>query len=267
MKKVLTIAAICALSVAFTGCGKDETVNNNTEGTNNPIVNVENTASPLPSMEPEKLPEELPGVKPTETTKPVETVKPSEKPVESVKPSVSPSTKPVETVKPSESPVITPEPTVEPSVEPTVSPEAPNVSLEEIVEAINNSGKVETGMLGNMPIDAESASYFIGLTEDEFNTYVEEALANEPMMSSIAHSLCIVKLKDASKVEEVKQKIFDNCNPRKWLCVSPEYILVVDSGDYVAFAMTTESNCKGILEAFKAKMGTVGTTLERTNID
>ena len=71
----------------------------------------------------------------------------------------------------------------------------------------------------------------------EFNIYVEEAIANEPMMSSIAHSLCIVKLKDASKVEEVKQKIFDNCDPRKWLCVSPEYILVVDSGDYIAFAM------------------------------
>ena len=29
MKKVLTIATVCALSVAFTGCGKDETVNNN----------------------------------------------------------------------------------------------------------------------------------------------------------------------------------------------------------------------------------------------
>lgn len=261
MKKVLTIATICALSALFTGCGKDEIVNNNTEGTNNPIVNVENTTSPLPSAEPEKLPEELPGIKPTESTKPVETVKPSVKPVESVKP----STKPVETVKPSEAPVVTPTP--EPSVEPTVSPEAPKVSLEEIVDAINNSGKVETGMLGNMPIDAESASYFIGLTEDEFNTYVDEALANEPMMSSIAHSLCIVKLKDASKVEEVKQKIFDNCNPRKWLCVSPEYILVVDSGEYIAFTMTTESNCKGIYEAFKAKMGTVGTTLERTNMD
>lgn len=258
MKKVLTIATVCALSVAFTGCGKDETVNNNQE-VNNPIVNVENTTSPLPSTDPEKLPEELPGELPTESTKPVESVKPSEKPVETTKP----STKPVETVKPSESPVQS----VEPSVEPTVSPEAPKLSLEEIVEAINNSGKVETGMLGNMPIEAETASYYIGLTEDEFNTYVEEGIANEPMMSSIAHSLCIVKLKDATKVEEVKQKIFDNCDPRKWLCVSPEYILVVDSGEYVAFAMTTESNCKGIYEAFKAKMGTVGTTLERANAE
>lgn len=256
MKKVLTIVAICALSVVFTGCGKDETVNNNTEGTNNPIVNVENTTSPLPSNEPEKLPAELPEVKPTE---PVASVKPVE--------STKPTTKPVETIKPSEKPVETAKPSVEPSVEPTVTPEAPKLSLEEIVESINNSGKVETGMLGNMPIDAQSASYFIGLTEDEFNTYVEEAIANEPMMSSIAHSLCIVKLKDASKVEEVKQKIFDNCNPRKWLCVSPEYILVVNSGEYVAFAMTTEANCKGIYEAFKDKMVTVGTTLERVNID
>ena len=261
MKKVLTIATICALSVAFTGCGKDENVNgNNTQGDiNNPIVNVENTTSPLPSVESEKLPEELPGVKPTESTKPVESVKPSTKPIETTKP----STKPVETVKPSEAPVITPEPTPETPV----TPEAPKLSLEEIVDAINNSGKVETGMLGNMPIEAESASYYIGLTEDEFNTYVEEAIANEPMMSSIAHSLCIVKLKDASKVEEVKQKIFDNCDPRKWLCVSPEYILVVDSGDYIAFAMTTESNCKGIYEAFKEKMGTVGTTIERANAE
>lgn len=259
MKKVLTIATICALSVAFTGCGKDENVNgNNTQGDiNNPIVNVENTTSPLPSVEPEKLPEELPGVKPTESTKPVESVKPVE--------TTKPSTKPVETVKPSESPVVSVEPSIEPSLEPVVTPEAPKLSLEEIIDAINNSGKVETGMLGNMPIDAETASYYIGLTEDEFNTYVEEAIANEPMMSSIAHSLCIVKLKDASKVEEVKQKIFDNCNPMKWLCVQPEYILVVDSGEYIAFTMTTESNCKGIYEAFKDKMGTVGTTLERAN--
>ena len=255
MKKVLTIATICALSVAFTGCGKDnnENVNNNQEGVNNPIVNVENTTAPLPSSEPEKLPEELPGELPEE--KPTETVKPVE--------SVKPSTKPVETVKPTEAPVVTPAPT--PEV--TVAPQAPKFTLEEIVESINNSGKVETGMLGNMPIDAESASYYIGLTEDEFNTYVSEAIANEPMMSSIAHSLCIVKLKDASKVSEVKQKIFDNCNPMKWLCVQPEYILVVDSGEYVAFAMTTESNCKGIYEAFKAKMGTVGTTLERANVE
>ena len=46
MKKVLTIATICALSIAFTGCGKDETVNNNQGDINNPIVNVENTTSP-----------------------------------------------------------------------------------------------------------------------------------------------------------------------------------------------------------------------------
>ena len=74
------------------------------------------------------------------------------------------------------------------------------------------------GGLGNMEVNAENVESFIGTNKVEYT----EAIASESMMGSIAHSVVLLRVKDASKMEEYKEEIRENVNPRKWVCVGVE---------------------------------------------
>lgn len=90
-------------------------------------------------------------------------------------------------------------------------------------------------MLGNIPVDAESVEYYLGTADIEY----EEALASESGVGSIAHSVVLVRVKDGANVEEVKAKIKENVNPRKWICVGVEedQVIVKSKGDLVILIM------------------------------
>ena len=66
------------------------------------------------------------------------------------------------------------------------------------------------GGLGNMEVNAENVESFIGTNKVEYT----EAIASESMMGSIAHSVVLLRVKDASKIEEYKEEIRENVNPR-----------------------------------------------------
>ncbi len=103
------------------------------------------------------------------------------------------------------------------------------------------------GALWPMPFDGESASYFIGAE----GLNIVEAYACEPMMSSVAHSVCLVKLAEGSDIEAAKTAIRENVNPAKWICVSvePENIRVESIGNLVLLVMDND-NCQQIADAF-----------------
>ena len=72
----------------------------------------------------------------------------------------------------------------------------------------------------------------------------KEALASEPNISSIAHSVVLVRVEDESKVEETMTKIKENVNPRKWLCVGVEedQVIVKNKGNLIILIMVADGS-------------------------
>lgn len=98
-----------------------------------------------------------------------------------------------------------------------------------------------------MPFDAESASYYIGASDLD----IVEGYVCEPMMTSVAHSVCLVRLAEGSDIEAAKTAIRENVNPNKWICVGvdPENIRVENIGNLILLVMDN-NNCQQIADAF-----------------
>lgn len=91
-------------------------------------------------------------------------------------------------------------------------------------------------MLTNMEVTSETAEYYLGTADLDF----KEALVSESGVGSIAHSVVLVRLNDASKAEETVTKIKENADPRKWLCVEASNVVVKSKGDLVILIMSNE---------------------------
>ena len=128
-------------------------------------------------------------------------------------------------------------------------------SLEEIMSNLNDYvfegyADDEKPMLMNINVlqeQPDNIEYFIGTTDIEY----EEILASEPMISSIAYSVVLVKMKDGSDIETAKEKILDTVNPRKWGCVDvpEEDIIVKNRVNVIALIMVAD-------ETFRTKLDT-----------
>ena len=101
-------------------------------------------------------------------------------------------------------------------------------------------------MLMNTEINEENVEYFLGTTEIEF----EEALASEPAIGSIAHSVVLVRVKDGANIEAIEEKIEKSINPRKWVCVGVEEddVIVESKGNLVALIMVADEKTREKLE-------------------
>jgi len=118
-------------------------------------------------------------------------------------------------------------------------------SLESILDKIYETADIDDSFkdyiengLQTTEITAENAGYFLGKEDIEFET----AIASEPMMSSSAYSLCLVKVKEGADIEKIKTDIKENVDPRKWICVGvdPENVIVDNIGDVVILIMSND---------------------------
>ena len=55
---------------------------------------------------------------------------------------------------------------------------------------------------------------------------------------------------DNADVEAVKKQIKENANPRKWICVEAEEVVVENVGNVVLFLMADKEEATPIKEAF-----------------
>lgn len=78
---------------------------------------------------------------------------------------------------------------------------------------------------------------FIGADAEKIG--VTEVLVCEPMMTSSAHSVSLIKVKDGIDIEMAKEEIRNNVNPRKWICVGvdPLNVRVENIGNLILLAM------------------------------
>ncbi len=117
-------------------------------------------------------------------------------------------------------------------------------SLEDILAKIYETVEVDDETrewlkkMATTEIPADNTSYFFGIENLEF----EEAIASEPMMTSVAYSLCLLRVKDGTDIEQLKADIKANVNPAKWICVSVENenVIVDNIGDVVILIMHNE---------------------------
>ena len=111
--------------------------------------------------------------------------------------------------------------------------------------------------------DLDSVKYNTGLTSVDG---IKEIAVSEPMMSSQAYSLVVVRVNDSSQAASVAKSIKDGVNPRKWVCVEADDMKAATSGDLVLFFMVQSDfddtvTTSEIVDAFKQVCGTIDSEL------
>lgn len=125
-----------------------------------------------------------------------------------------------------------------------------NVSgtLEEVMEKVyeNIPENERPMMLTNTKVTDENIEYYLGTKDIEY----EEALASESGVGSIAHSVVLVRTKDNADIEAIKDKIEDNVDPRKWICVGVEEddVVVENKGNLIILIMVEDEVTREKLE-------------------
>lgn len=95
-----------------------------------------------------------------------------------------------------------------------------------------------------------------------------EAVFSESMIGAQAYSLVLARVSDTTKIEEIKNAMFNGIDTRKWICVEADQLRVVSSGDVIMLIMVASELAPGVadgmVEAFKQTVGELsGETLTR----
>ena len=104
----------------------------------------------------------------------------------------------------------------------------------------------ERPALMNTELTEENLEYFLGTADIEY----EEGLASEPMMGSIAHSVVLLRTKENANIEEIKTKIKESVDPRKWICVevAKEDVIVKNRGNLIILIMVADETTRDKIE-------------------
>lgn len=100
--------------------------------------------------------------------------------------------------------------------------------------------KQESGLnIQTMEVDLSDANAVKAYTGLDSAEQVKEVSASEPMMSSQAYSLVMVRVKDADNAKDVAEAMKAGIDQRKWICVEADDLAVVAYGDVVMLFMVS----------------------------
>ncbi|NLM45684.1 MAG: DUF4358 domain-containing protein [Firmicutes bacterium] len=128
-------------------------------------------------------------------------------------------------------------------------------SLEDILAQIYENAEVDDFFkeylkdgVETIEINSENCSYHLG-TDIDF----AEAIASVPLMMPSAYELCLVRVKEGTDIEAIKESIKENVDPQKWVCVGvdPDNIIVDNIGDVIILIMSDDQG-QALHEAFLA---------------
>lgn len=114
-------------------------------------------------------------------------------------------------------------------------------TLPEIMEKLYDGIKEDEMpmMTENVEITDEMLKGYFNEGSDVKIDY-KEVIASESMVGSMAHTVVLFRLNDASDAEKVVKDIEKNANPRKWICVEAEHTYVLSKGDLVVLIMSND---------------------------
>ena len=127
-------------------------------------------------------------------------------------------------------------------------------SCAEILAQIYETADLDAGFRESLEyfdtteITPENEEYVMGTTEISYTDSVYSA----PMMSSKAYQCVLLRVEDGVDIDEVKQKIADNADRGKWVCVEPDSIYVENIGDVIFYLMGNEPEAGALRDAFFA---------------
>lgn len=119
----------------------------------------------------------------------------------------------------------------------TTKPAEEAQSLEDLMELVYTD--FEKPMLQNVKINPEDTEYYLGVKDLQF----EEALASEAMITSMAHSVCLIRVADGTDIEQMKKDIKENVNSFKWICVGveKENVIVDNVGNTIILILDNQN--------------------------
>mgnify|MGYP001629118968 FL=1 len=158
------------------------------------------------------------------------------------------SAKPNNTNSPSPTPEATP--TATPAPVDSITGSAADV----LASILEKAGDSEVATM-EVPLDAENSLGMAGISAEQLESLVEDSVVSSAMMSSVAHIAVLVKCKDVESAETIKLAMKDNFDVRRWVCVMPEKVFVVDSGTYVMLVASFEDYADALYNEFKAIAG------------
>lgn len=135
-------------------------------------------------------------------------------------------------------------------------------TLEDLLNDIITEQPVEF-MGGVMPIDLTDTSED-GLWAIKNNTGLEnadkitEAAVFEPMIGSIAFSMVMVRVAPGEDTRAVAEEMKSGIDPRKWICVAADDLLVTGYGDVVMLIMLDSGSgltAQSFVDAFGKVVG------------
>lgn len=115
-------------------------------------------------------------------------------------------------------------------------------SLSDLMTKVYDGARVSHEDMETVELNSENTPFYLGDVSFSF----KEALASEPIMSSVAHSVVLIRLNSASDAEKAKKEIKEKVDPNKWVCVSvdEENVYVESVGDLVILAMDNQNGEK-----------------------
>ena len=135
-------------------------------------------------------------------------------------------------------------------------------TMEELLNKVIEQRPVEF-MGGVFPIDLTDTSEdglwalksYTGL---EDASQLTEAAAYEPMMGSLAFSMVMVRTAPGADAKAVAESMKAGVDPRKWICVEADDMLVAGCGDVVMLIMVSTTggmNAQSFVDAFQSVAG------------
>lgn len=142
-------------------------------------------------------------------------------------------------------------------------------NMKNLIDSIYKNANVELPSLETNEIDMSDNYTVSTYTGSQDNSNIESIIVSEPLISSQAYSLVVMKLKNSADVEKVKQNIYDNVNMSKWICVSAEKLYITNYNNIVFYVMSDEDWAQPVYTAFKAYVNNKnGSELEKSeNLD
>lgn len=95
------------------------------------------------------------------------------------------------------------------------------------------------GSMQGMEIPADNVQYYLGEGDYKF----KESYAYEPMMTSQAFSLVLLRAEDAAAATKLAEGVKTTVDPQKWICVGvdPADVKTVTNGDLMLLVMADNS--------------------------
>lgn len=138
--------------------------------------------------------------------------------------------------------------------------------INDIINTINKNNKNVLPELETMKVDIKNIDEVISYTGLKTNDGIESIVVSEPLITSQAYSVAIVKVKDNADVEKIKQEMLDNIDMRRWICVSAEQLYITNSGNVIFSVMADKDVAKAVYNDFKKYVNNnIGKELEKSN--